>query len=84
MQEMCLCGRKPERMLEIMAEMGEEAPANTNPETGFFPACGKCHDPCALKWRKDGDDEDEEDDEMGGERGNLYKKLERKPVTPNN
>ena len=34
----------------MMEEMGAKLPDIVNTETGFVRKCGKCHDPCELKW----------------------------------
>ena len=53
--------KKPEGMLDMMRMKGKDL-SNLNEETGYMLGCGKCVDPCALKFRMEKD----EDDDMEG------------------
>lgn len=46
----CTCVMKPAEVLDMMEKRGEDM-SLLNPDTGFYNMCGKCMDPCSLKWR---------------------------------
>ena len=65
----CACVKPPKMnaMMEFLmpSSMREEMAKMANPETGFMLKCGKCNDPCALRFKpemKDHDHSGEEDD----------------------
>ena len=67
--------KKPEGMLDMMRMKGKDL-SNLNEETGYMLGCGKCVDPCSLKFMMEKDDDDDMEDMdmerimgmMGGER----------------
>jgi hypothetical protein len=57
MEEVCMCIKTPKLariMIETMNEvMMDEAPVKVNEDTGYASMCGKCADPCKLKFMPD-------------------------------
>ncbi len=49
MDEVCVCKNPPPEMVEAMRAMGKDV-MEGHEETGYVPFCGKCRDPCSLKW----------------------------------
>ncbi len=64
MAELCVCAKKPQPLLDLMSELGMSLPENVHPDSGFFLQCGKCYDPCGLKWKMDKKEGEEDEYDM--------------------
>ena len=55
LEERCFCVRVHQYILDNAKEMSMMPPKGTNDATGFALQCGKCENPCALKWKPEMD-----------------------------
>ena len=49
----CVCSKKPVMMLLMMQMSGNDLLSKRNVDNGFVNVCGKCKDPCSLRWKPD-------------------------------